>query len=95
MGYTANVKSWTVDLAVRDCPVEGLDQAVRTVLRSSNPAVAGFDGDAIVSMTVWAADTKSALLISGQRIAKLLEHLAPTARVTIPAHELDQWASGP
>jgi hypothetical protein len=83
-----------VDLAVRDCPIEGLDQAARAVLRPSNPAVAGFDGDAIVSMTVLAADSKSALLLSGKRIAKLLEHLAPTARVTIPAHELDEWASG-
>ena len=84
----------TVDLAVRDCPIEGLDQAVRAVLRASDPSVSGFDGEAIVSMTVWAADTKSALLISGQRIAKLLEHLAPAARVTIPAHELDEWAPG-
>ena len=88
------MKSWTVDLAVRECPIEGLDQAVRAVLRASNPTVAGFDGDAIVCMTVWAADSKSALLISGQRIAKLLDHLAPTARVTIPAHELNHWASG-
>ncbi len=88
------MKSWTIDLAVRDCPVAGLDQAVHAVLGASNPAVAGFDGDAIVSMCVWAADTRAALLISGQRIAKLLEHLAPSARVTIPAHELDEWASG-
>ena len=28
-------------------------------------------------MWVWATDTKAALLISGQRVAKLLEHLAP------------------
>jgi hypothetical protein len=83
-----------VDLAVRDCPIGALDRAARDVLRVSDPAVAGFDSDAIVSMTVWAADSKSALLISGQRIAKLLEHLAPTARVTIPVHELDDWASG-
>jgi hypothetical protein len=88
------VKSWTVDLAVRDCPIASLHQAVSAVLRASNPSVTGFDGEAIVSMTVWAADTKAALLISGQRIAKLLEHLAPTARVTIPAHELDDWAAG-
>jgi hypothetical protein len=88
------VKSWTVDLAVRDCPISSLDQAVNAVLRASNPAVAGFDSEAIVSMTVWAADSKAALLISGQRIAKLLEHLAPGARVTIPAHEIDEWASG-
>jgi hypothetical protein len=47
-----------------------------------------------VSVTVWAADVKAALLVGGQRIAKLLEHLAPQARVTIPAHELDEWASG-
>jgi hypothetical protein len=87
------VKSWTVDLAVRDCPIEGLDRAVHAVLRASDPSVVGFDGEAIVCMTVWAADAKAALLISGQRIAKLLEHLAPAARVTIPAHELDEWAS--
>jgi len=86
------MKSWTVDLAVRDCPILSLDQAVNTVLRASEPAVTGFDGEAIVSMTVWAADSKSALLISGQRVAKLLEHLAPSARVTIPAHELDERA---
>jgi hypothetical protein len=73
----------------------GLHQAVNAVLRASGPVVVGFDDDAIVSMTVWAADNKSALLISGQRIAKLLEHIAPTARVTIPAHELDEWAPGP
>jgi hypothetical protein len=88
------VKSWTVDLAVRDCPISSLDRAVNAVLRASNPAVAGLDGDSIVSMTVWAVDSKSALLISGQRIAKLLEHLAPGARVSIPAHEIDEWASG-
>jgi len=88
------VKSWTVDLAVRDCPIASLHEAVHAVLRASGPDVVGFDGEAIVSMTVWAADAKAALLISGQRIAKLLEHLAPRARVTIPAHELDEWASG-
>jgi hypothetical protein len=86
------MKSWTVDLAVRDCPILSLDQAVNAVLRASEPAVTGFDGEAIVSMTVWAADSKSALLISGQRVAKLLEHLAPSARVTIPSHELDERA---
>jgi hypothetical protein len=84
------VKSWTVDLAVRDCPIAQLHQAVHAVLRASNPVVAGFEGEAIVSLTVWAADSKSALLIGGQRIAKLLEHLAPAARVSIPAHEIDQ-----
>ena len=88
------MKSWIVDLAVRDCPIEHLDEAVNAVLRASNPKVAGFDGEAIVSVTVWAADVKAALLVGGQRIAKLLEHLAPQARVTIPAHELDEWASG-
>ncbi len=88
------MKPWTVDLAVRDCPISSLDQAVNAVLRASDPSVAGFDDEAIVSMTVWAADAKAALLISGARIAKLLEHLAPAARVTIPAHELDEWASG-
>jgi len=91
---SAVVKSWTVDLAVRDCPIDHLDQAVNAVLRASSPAVAGFDGEAVVSLTVWAADGKAALLIGGQRIAKLLEHLAPQARVTIPAHEIDEWASG-
>jgi len=73
----------------------GLHEAVNAALQASSPVVVGFDDDAVVSMTVWAADSKSALLISGQRIAKLLEHIAPTARVTIPAHELDEWAPGP
>jgi hypothetical protein len=77
---------------VRDCPISGLDQAVDAVLRASNPTVVGFDREAIVSMTVWAADSKAALLVSGQRVAKLLEHLAPTARVAIPARELDERA---
>ena len=89
------MKSWTVDLAVRECPLVGLHEAVNAALQASSPVVVGFDDDAVVSMTVWAADSKSALLISGQRIAKLLEHIAPTARVTIPAHELDEWAPGP
>jgi hypothetical protein len=83
------MKSWTVDLAVRECPIVQLDQAVNAVLRASSPEVAGYDGEAIVSVTIWAADARAALLIAGQRIAKLLEHLAPEASVTIPAHELE------
>jgi hypothetical protein len=88
-GKARAVKSWTIELAVRDCPIAELSQTVAAVLRASDPVVAGFDGDAVVSVTVWAADMKSALLIGGQRIARLLEHLAPDARVTIPVHELD------
>ncbi len=86
------MQPWTVDLAVRDCPIEQLDDAVASVLRSCRGTVAGFEGEAIVSMTVWAADAKAALLIGGQRLAKLLDHLSPSARVTIPAHEIGQWA---
>ena len=82
------MKTWSVDIAVRECPVETLDAAATAVLCAFDPSVVGFDDESIISLTVAAPDRPIALVIAAQRVAKLLEHLAPNASVTVPAHEI-------